>query len=367
MYKAIIDRRSLPQDRRILVISDIHGNLPYFKGLLEQLRFSPEDVLILCGDMLEKGPYTLATLRYIMELTETHTVYPLLGNCDGWHRLLFDKDLVLNISAREYVLNGITGWGRSMVRQMCEAMDFPLTEHFDMDALCRALTANFSKEMAFLDALPHVIETPNYTFVHGGLPEGDPETWDAFRCMKNDSFRTQGRKFDKWMIVGHWPVMLYREDITCANPIIDRDSRIISIDGGCVLKDDGQLNALIIPRDGSEDFSFAAWDPFPVRRALDAQAPSETSYYIRWGDNLVRVLQRGKEFSRVRHERTGYEMDTLTKNLYGDGELVRCNDCTDYVLPVSPGDELHVVEETSRGWLVKRDGVSGWYRGRLAD
>ena len=132
-----------------------------------------------------------------------------------------------------------------------------------------------------------------------------------------------------------------------------------------MLKDDGQLNALVIPHSGSEEFSFVAYDPFPCATVLDAQQASERSIYVRWGDNTVRVLQRGEEFSRVRHERTGYELDILTKYLYGQEELVRCNDCTDYVLPLQPGDVVQVVERSSKGYLVKHKGVSGWYFGRL--
>ena len=104
-----------------------------------------------------------------------------------------------------------------------------------------------------------------------------------------------GYTFDKWVIVGHWPVMLYLADHVCANPIIDREQHVISIDGGCSLKDDGQLNALIIPFEGSEDFSFEAYDSFPVRRVKTTRsAASERSYYIRWGDNDVQVLRRGR-------------------------------------------------------------------------
>ena len=101
-----------------------------------------------------------------------------------------------------------------------------------------------------------------YLFVHGGVPREDRlEDLTARACMKNDDFMGQGRKFAKWVIVGHWPVQLYGGDVCCANPIIDRDSHIISIDGGCVLKDDGQLNALVIPHDGSDDFGLIAYDP----------------------------------------------------------------------------------------------------------
>ena len=98
---------------------------------------------------------------------------------------------------------------------------------------------------------------------------------------------------------------------------------------------------------------------------LSPQKASEKSWYIRWGDAWVEVLERGGEFSRCRHKRTGYEMDILTKYLFGDGDECEVNDCTDYVLPLSPGDTVSIVEETSRGYFVKHNGISGWYFGEL--
>ena len=47
------------------------------------------------------------------------------------------------------------------------------------------------------------------------------------------------------------------------------------------------------------------------------------------------------------------------------GEQEWCEDTSDYRLAVEPGDRLSIVEETSRGRLVKKDGVTGWYFGRL--
>lgn len=44
----------------------------------------------------------------------------------------------------------------------------------------------------------------------------------------------------------------------------------------------------------------------------------------------------------------------------------RCDDYTDYVLPVSPGDALALVEVTPDGCIVKKNGVVGWYFGKLA-
>ena len=356
---ARVARVTLPPGRRILAVSDVHGNLPYLRGLLEKADFCPEDVLVLVGDLLEKGPLSLDTLRFVTALSKTHTVYSLCGNADWWYRLIYE---VGDVADNLWYVNNKPF---CLLRQMCAEQGIPVTPDMDFPAVRDTLAQRYPEEFAFLREEPEVLETPHYTFVHGGLPEGAPETWDAWACLKYDRFLDTPRHFDKWVIVGHYPVVLYGDRIVCADPIIDREKRIASIDGGCVLKDDGQLNALVIPFDGSEDFSFVAYDPFPTAQVLAPQKASEQSCYIRWGDAQVRVLERGAEFSRVRHLRTGYELDVLTKYLRGEGEDCTVNDCTDYVLPLSPGDTVSVVERTSRGFFVKHGGVSGWYFGPL--
>jgi hypothetical protein len=359
--KAKVQYLSLPPGRRIIAVSDIHGNLNYLRGLLDKLRFSKEDVLLILGDMLEKGPESLATLRYIMALCREYCVYPVCGNCDTWFKICESGNARMLQILREY----INKKSQATLAQMCREAGIEVSPRMDMPAVREELMRRFAEEFSFLETLPTIIETEYYTFVHGGLPEGELTELDAFKCMKNDNFMNQGRKFDKWCIVGHWPVVLYGENITNANPIIDRDAHIISIDGGCVLKDDGQLNGLIIPEYGSEDFTWEYYDHFPQCRVKTDQAGSEHSWYIRWGDNLVEVLEPGPEFSLCRHLRTGYRMKILTKYLYGEGPVCRCNDCTDYVLPLKAGDVVSVVETTSCGYLVKHRGISGWYYGEL--
>ena len=81
-----------------------------------------------------------------------------------------------------------------------------------------------------------VVETPDYIFVHGGIPREDHlEELDGYPLMKNDDFLGQGLSFHKWVIVGHWPVTLYHPKIPSAKPLIERERHIISIDGGNVL------------------------------------------------------------------------------------------------------------------------------------
>lgn len=67
--KARVTRLVLPPKRRILVISDIHANIPYFEGLLKKTGFSERDELIIDGDFLEKGENSLGILRRLMDMS----------------------------------------------------------------------------------------------------------------------------------------------------------------------------------------------------------------------------------------------------------------------------------------------------------
>ena len=87
---AWVIRPEIQPGRRVVAVSDVHGNLPFLKGILEQVRFTPADVLIIVGDLLEKGRDSLAVLRFVLELQKTHTVYPLCGNCDYIDRVFLE-------------------------------------------------------------------------------------------------------------------------------------------------------------------------------------------------------------------------------------------------------------------------------------
>lgn len=98
-------------------------------------------------------------------------------------------------------------------------------------------------------------------------------------------------------MVGHWPVTLYDPHIPSAAPLLERERHIASIDGGCVLKLDGQLNALVLPRTAGGAFSWYSYDGLPKATALDPQTAGGDSVNIRWGRNRVEVLERGAELS----------------------------------------------------------------------
>ena len=365
---ATVRHLELPPHRRILVLSDIHGNLEFLKGALEAAAFTPDDILFVVGDILEKGKQSLETLRYLMELCRTHTVYPLRGNCDqitldftsqprqGWN-----NEMIWRVMH--------TGWWKNgFFWQLAAGAGVPLSGPGDLSVLRDAVEKCYADELGFLRSMPTVIETQNHIFVHGGIPREDRlEELENFPLLKNDDFLGQGLSFHKWVIVGHWPVTLYRTDIAQADPIVERTRHIISIDGGCVLKADGQLNVLIIPERDSEDFSWVSYDGFPTATALDDQEASENPLNIRWSERWVEVLERGEEFTLCRHLATGREVRILTDYLYETPDGAACEDSTDYCLPVKAGDTLRVVKRVTGGALVKKDGVTGWYWGRLRD
>ncbi len=79
---AAVQRLEAVPGRRVVAVSDVHGNLPLLKGLLETVSLCGEDLLLLVGDIVEKGPQSLATLRYLLDLRRRVPVAGVIGNCD---------------------------------------------------------------------------------------------------------------------------------------------------------------------------------------------------------------------------------------------------------------------------------------------
>ena len=50
------------------VISDIHGQYDLFVKMLEKIALKDEDTLYVLGDVLDRGPHPIRTLRKLMEM-----------------------------------------------------------------------------------------------------------------------------------------------------------------------------------------------------------------------------------------------------------------------------------------------------------
>jgi len=303
---AKIQKVHIPEDKRVICISDIHGELDLFKRLLAKTNFGDDDLLILLGDLYTKGSQCHETLQFCRSLSGRPNVLALRGNAD---------------------------WGT-----------------------CAYLSET---ETRWLDELPHIIDAGEWVFVHSGLSARYFTKPEAELFVKYNNFMHSAPAFDKWVVVGHWPVAMYCHGIPCHNPIIDEARRIISIDGGNVIKAEGQLNAFII--EGGQ-FSFVYVDNLPTYTVKRHQEKSGGRFAITWPDRFVEMAEDGERLCHVRHLATGKVIVVPKSQVWtdADGKLCCCDLATDYHLPCSAGDVVSVVEAFEDRLFVKREGVSGW-------
>ena len=150
---ATVKRLTFPEGRRVLAISDIHGNLPFLKGVLAAAHYGPDDILVLVGDLVEKGPDSLTTLRFIMELAERNTVYGLRGNCDN----LVSEFVAAQGEEERFYRHYVDVWrDRCLLVQMGHAAGFETRGPEELPALREVVRARFGPELAFLEAMPEI-------------------------------------------------------------------------------------------------------------------------------------------------------------------------------------------------------------------
>ena len=362
-----VARTAFEPGQRILMISDIHGHDAVFRKLLKKAGFTRDDALVIVGDILEKGPESLLVIRTLMELSRTYQVHTLLGNMDAFtiHRLMCDDPFWRNMLF-DKAPDMIRWWGGCLLQEMCRELGIPLTPDIDRVETVRRLRAHFEPEIRFLTGLPTILDTPTVTFVHGGVPHLRLDEFEGTLnepYLKNDDFLSKGLSFDKWVAVGHWPTVLYRDRMMDMSPLILRDRHIICLDGGCGVKQSGQLNCVILPDAGSGDFSFLSADGLPHIRALSSQEEGPEPVYIHFHDRKVEVLEQGPDFAWVGHHgrRTRVPVSALDANEPGQLNT----DMTDYRLPVRPGDEMSLILLCGGEAYVRKNNILGWYKGEF--
>lgn len=112
------------------------------------------------------------------------------------------------------------------------------------------------------------------------------------------------------------------------------------------------------------EISHISYDEIPAVYALENQSPSTESIYISWLNKEIRILNKGEEFSYIEHIKSGRKLNIPNDYIRNETE---CFDYTDYVLPVKKGDRLSIISKNSKGYIVKKDGIIGWYCGELSN
>lgn len=123
--------------KSIIVYGDIHGCLDEFKKLRKKIDPKADDIEISVGDFLNKGPYSLETLHYILD----HDILAVAGNNEAKIIKLYKR-----------------------YRKEGEKYLKTIREH-EKDTILK-ITKN---ELKYLESLPYFLKFSNLTIVHGGI------------------------------------------------------------------------------------------------------------------------------------------------------------------------------------------------------
>lgn len=346
MNRSVVVKHIEPVDKRVICISDIHGDLDRYKALLEKVSYKPNaDRLILLGDLIEKGPKNLETLRYIMNQVRDEDVHCLMGNCD------FTLKNVL-FSYRLAFLKRVVSSRPSTVKEMAAEIGCDL----DMDTgeLCMRLREHFLPELTFVSDLPHVLLDGNRIYTHAAIMNETTFGSDFRETMTTPFFMNTDQSFSKPVVCGHLPVSEYCRQILSLEPVFDPKRSIWSIDGGNIVKEWGQLNALVF--DGNETYT-VSYDDLPEATVKNTVHPGvQIPFCLTFNHGDVEVLDEGEKQSYVHSPYLG-------RDFWMDTEFIRGGrgcDYTNWQMPLEKGDVVKVVRVFADKVYIKKNGRLGW-------
>ena len=196
------------------IVGDIHGCFEEFLALLKKLNYhSKKQRLILVGDLIGKGPYSLKVLEWVRK----HNIEVVRGN----HEQCF-IDGVKN--------NNLLKW--------------PILEKLKRD-----MKTQLTDWLEWLQKTPFYIEEKDFLVVHAGLVPGKKihpdqaqllmniRTWDGEGKDIKSSHQKAWHHFykkEKLVIYGHWAAQGLK---------IKKNS--VGLDSGCVYGK--QLSGILLP------------------------------------------------------------------------------------------------------------------------
>ena len=381
--KTTIQHIEAAPGQRILVVSDIHGHFNYLVQLLKKMEYSGDDILVIVGDLIDKGPESLRVVQYVMDLCRQHPVYVSAGNVDMGRLWMIENDS--QEEAENFIGNlkwNQEYWESSFCQEMLSDIGISLGQLTTENVLDykRKMKEHFQEELEFLRSRPVILTAGKYLFVHGGVPTDDLtelEGTDAKGYLKNDDFFNQGYQFQNYTVVtGHWPTCLYRQEYEDVSPLFDREKGIICIDGGCGLKKSGQLNGIVLPdcMADIDEISWTCYDKFPIVKAIDKQEGKRATSHIQYFDNQVEILESQADYAdeeksklcTIRHISTGKILEAPRKWISDwNDKVLHCDDYCNADLQVEPGEMLSVLFEAGEKRYVKSHGKIGWYYGKV--
>ena len=358
--------RPVKHFRRVVAISDIHGNATLLQRLLDRLQLTDEDLLIFVGDYINRGRESIETLKIVMDLSRRENVVVLKGNMDRLIDWYFWRGEPREVTDH-FVFYRSMGWG-VIFDDWAERLHLPLPDADNFAEFRRIFGERFAAEAEFIRNLPFGLETEDHLFVHAGVaPTEDWRESTEQQNLKNDPFLMHGEnRTGKTIVVGHTPVWNSPASANTNNPIFFAERKVIGIDGGAGVKDFSQLNALILTREGGEvRYESIFEDPYPRIRAQTDYRPDEIrpAFKDMWPDYYLEKLSSGNDFSYCRLTGSGAEGWVKNEHIGTDERGLRfVRSSVSTLLPVTEGETLALLDASCGNFFYVKNvaGQIGW-------
>ncbi len=357
--KTKVNRLTLDTNRRMIFVSDMHGDLITFKEGLEEIGFNDNDYLFVIGDMYEKGDltYNLKTARYFMELNKKENVFCMSGNCDEVLRFILPKE------AHKDFLYYTLVRQRSIINDMALEMKYPLGKDMDIDDFVSKVQEKYKDLYEFMDSLDDVIViNDKLVLVHGGLDDINNIPEYALPMLKYDNYYMKANPQKHITIVGHNPTRNYRSDVACQNPILDFKKKIFSIDGGNHLVKGGQINFLVLDNLASMKFSYLYVDHYEkhvMNYTVSYDEPEDKVNFTYGTQNEIKVLEKDLDFYYVKDLRTKVLMWVQSSNVFESDGRYYCYEGSNTFLSVIKGDVVSIIKRGKPYSVIKKNGYVG--------
>lgn len=177
---------------RVLAVSDLHGENDKFIDLLKQTEYNPaNDLLVVCGDLIDRGTQNIDTVRTCQKLQQQGAIL-LKGNHEQFAEECI-QDMILEKPSEALRLWTYHNGGSNTY-----------------DELLNLSNKQLKDLLNFIQKMPSYFAVGNYIFVHAGVNSKKPieqnNEDDLVWC--DDDFYFKPAYKGKTVIFGHIPTFL---------------------------------------------------------------------------------------------------------------------------------------------------------------
>lgn len=230
---------------RTIIIGDVHGCLRELRSLMGLVKPTTDDELVFVGDLVDKGDDSPGVVRFVRELSETHSVVVVEGNHESKHRQ--HRKNLRNGKVREGEVNEITSMlSPEDVQFMDSFVPFHKVEQHDILVVHGGIPGNLD-HFPTLEEFQGLSKTKQKRLQKVQMTRHVCKDTGKFRPLgedgPDDPFWTEiwDGRFGH-VVFGHEPFM--------GGPDVREHST--GIDTGCV--HGGSLTGLVVESDGSRRF-----------------------------------------------------------------------------------------------------------------